>query len=437
MPKEVIIPALGESITSGILSSWKVEEGSYVELDQPIYELETDKITQEGLADASGTIKFLAQEGDEVEIGATIATIDESADSPTGSAADYTKEDKDTEQSQTSLETTTEPNEDMQETVAVEEKTSPSTESPSQPKSAVESTTYSPAVRKLLEETGINPSSIKGTGKDGRLTKADVLKAQSQEKTDTAPKKVASTPSPAVTSKPSSDDRVTRRPLTPIRRKIASRLVEAQQTAAILSTFNEVDLSAVMALRKSHQDSFVKANGVKLGFMSFFVKAVVHALKAVPGINVRIEGEQLVEHQYYDIGVAVGTERGLVVPVLRDCDQMSFAEIEQGIVGFAEKARSGGITLQDMQGGCFTITNGGIYGSLLSTPIINPPQSGILGMHTIQERPVVRNGEIVARPMMYLALSYDHRVVDGKEAVTFLVKIKEAIEEPARLALGI
>ena len=437
MPKEVIIPALGESITSGILSSWKVDEGSYVELDQPIYELETDKITQEGLADASGTIKFLAQEGDEVEIGATIATIDESADSPTGSATDSTKEDKDTEQTQTSLETATEPDEDMQETVAVEEKIIPSTESPSQPKSAVESTTYSPAVRKLLEETGINPSSIKGTGKDGRLTKADVLKAQSQEKTETEPKKVASTPSPAVASKPSSDDRVTRRPLTPIRRKIASRLVEAQQTAAILSTFNEVDLSAVMALRKSHQDSFVKANGVKLGFMSFFVKAVVHALKAVPGINVRIEGDQLVEHNYYDIGVAVGTERGLVVPVLRDCDQMTFAEIEQGIVGFAEKARSGGITLEDMQGGCFTITNGGIYGSLLSTPIINPPQSGILGMHTIQERPVVRNGEIVARPMMYLALSYDHRVVDGKEAVTFLVKIKEAIEEPARLALGI
>ena len=437
MSKEVIIPALGESITSGILSSWKVDEGSYVELDQPIYELETDKITQEGLADTSGIIKFLAQEGDEVEIGATIATIDESADSPTGSATDSTKEDKDTEHTQTSLETSPEPKKDIQETVAVEEKTSASTESPSQPKSAVESSTYSPAVRKLLQETGIDPSSIKGTGKDGRLTKGDVLKAQNQEKADTVPREVASTPSPAVGSKPSSDDRVTRRPLTPIRRKIASRLVEAQQTAAILSTFNEVDLSAVMALRKSHQDSFVKANGVKLGFMSFFVKAVVHALKAVPGINVRIEGDQLVEHHYYDIGVAVGTERGLVVPVLRDCDQMTFAEIEQGIVGFAEKARSGGITLEDMQGGCFTITNGGIYGSLLSTPIINPPQSGILGMHTIQERPVVRNGEIVARPMMYLALSYDHRVVDGKEAVTFLVKIKEAIEEPARLALGI
>ena len=436
MPKEVIIPALGESITSGILSSWKVEEGSYVELDQPIYELETDKITQEGLADASGTIKFLAQEGDEVEIGATIATIDEAADSPSGSANESTKE-EDTDTTSTSEETVPEPKEEVAEKAPREEQKSPTPALTSQPKSADHTATYSPAVRKLLEETGIDPSSIKGTGKDGRLTKADVLKVQNQEKAETAPQKVASTPSPAPASKSSSDDRVTRRPLTPIRRKIASRLVEAQQTAAILSTFNEVDLSAVMALRKSHQDSFVKANGVKLGFMSFFVKAVVHALKAVPGINVRIEGDQLIEHHYYDIGVAVGTEKGLVVPVLRDCDQMSFAEIEQGIVGFAEKARSGGITLQDMQGGCFTITNGGIYGSLLSTPIINPPQSGILGMHTIQERPVVRNGEIVARPMMYLALSYDHRVVDGKEAVTFLVKIKEAIEEPARLALGI
>ena len=214
-------------------------------------------------------------------------------------------------------------------------------------------------------------------------------------------------------------------------------LVEAQQTAAILSTFNEVDLSAIMALRKKHQDSFVKQNGVKLGFMSFFVKGVVHALRAVPQINARMEGNELVENHYFDIGVAVGTKKGLVVPVLRDCDQLGFAEIEQSIVQYAEKARTGGITLQDMQGGCFTITNGGIYGSLLSTPIINPPQSGILGMHSIQERPVAVNGEVVIRPMMYTALSYDHRVVDGKEAVTFLVKLKEAMEDPARLALGI
>ena len=227
---------------------------------------------------------------------------------------------------------------------------------------------------------------------------------------------------------PSSESRTTRRSLSPIRRKIASRLVEAQQTAAILSTFNEVDLTEVMALKKS--ESFVKQHEVKLGFMSFFVKGVVHALRAVPQINSRLEGDELVENHYFDIGVAVGT-KGLVVPVLRDCDQLSFAEIEKYIVDYAKKARSGGITLQDMQGGCFTITNGGIYGSLLSTPILNPPQSGILGMHSIQERPIALNGEVVIRPMMYIALSYDHRVVDGKEAVTFLVKLKEAMEDPA------
>ena len=427
MSKEVIIPALGESITSGILSSWKVDEGSYVELDQPIYELETDKITQEGLADASGVIKFLAQEGDEVEIGATIATIDESADAPSSSAAAEEIEEPPAPVSMPK----TQPESNAPVLDEVKSAPAPATE----PDNTSKDPGYSPAVRKLLNETGIDPSTIEGTGKDGRITKGDVLKAQNPPAQISAPVAAASQPTEAVP--PSQGDRVTRRPLTPIRRKIASRLVEAQQTAAILSTFNEVDLTAVMALRKAHQDAFVKANGVKLGFMSFFVKAVVHALKAVPGLNVRIEGDQLIEHHYYDIGVAVGTEKGLVVPVLRDCDQMNFAEIEQGIVGYAEKARTGGITLADMQGGCFTITNGGIYGSLLSTPIINPPQSGILGMHSIQERPVVRNGEIVARPMMYLALSYDHRVVDGKEAVTFLVKIKEAIEEPARLALGI
>ena len=433
MPKDVIIPALGESITSGILSSWKVQEGSYVVLDQPIYELETDKITQEGLADVSGIINFLAQEGDEVEIGATIATIDESAEPTTSpDAADKVEETSPPPtppEPQKEVAGVTEPPE------ADETKTAPvpSAESP-KPEKAVH---HSPAVRKLLDETGIDPSTLTGTGKDGRITKGDVLKAQTQPAPNSLPEIPVSVPPSVAMETPPAGDRVTRRPLTPIRRKIASRLVEAQQTAAILSTFNEVDLSAVMALRKAHQDSFVEANGVKLGFMSFFVKAVVHALKAVPGLNVRIEGDHLVEHHYYDIGVAVGTEKGLVVPVLRDCEQMSFAEIEQGIIGYAEKARSGGITLADMQGGCFTITNGGIYGSLLSTPIINPPQSGILGMHSIQKRPVFHNGEIVARPMMYLALSYDHRVVDGKEAVTFLVKIKEAIEEPARLALGI
>ena len=435
MPIDVKIPALGESISSGVLSSWKVTEGTYVEIDQPIYELETDKVTQEGLAEVAGVISFLAQEGDEVEIGATIAKIDESAEKPAPSSSESKVEETDPP-----VETAVSPD--------------PPTESAPSPSpaptvanvksqeaiiSTPSSIPLSPAVRKILTESNLDPATIPGTGKDGRITKGDVLAAQSVQ---SAPKvarqeKVTQAPSTAPVAAVSADSRSTRRALSPIRRKIASRLVEAQQTAAILSTFNEIDLSAIMSLRKRHQDSFVKQNGVKLGFMSFFVKGVVHALQAVPEINVRMEGNELVENHYFDIGVAVGTEKGLVVPVLRDCDQLGFAEIEQSIVQYAEKARSGGMTLQDMQGGCFTITNGGIYGSLLSTPIINPPQSAILGMHSIQERPVAVNGEVVIRPMMYTALSYDHRVVDGRQAVTFLVKLKEAMEDPARLALGI
>jgi len=436
MSTEVKIPALGESISSGILSSWKVAEGSYVEIDQPIYELETDKITQEGLAEVAGVITFLSKEGDEVEIGASIAQIDESAEKPADDAAPTEEKE---EPSTSESEDAPAPEEPAEEPEEKKESSPPLVTEEVTPPDPVPA--HSPAVRKALAETGLDPSTLSGTGKDGRLTKADVLNAAKEQPRSSVPAAVPAAakpkPAPSVSPGKQADARSTRRPLSPIRRKIASRLVEAQQNAAILSTFNEVDLSAVMALRKRHQDSFVKQNGVKLGFMSFFVKAVVHGLQAVPGLNVRIEGSDLVENHYFDVGVAVGTEKGLVVPVLRDCEKLSFAEIEQGIVAYAEKARSGGITLEDMQGGCFTITNGGIYGSMLSTPILNPPQSGILGMHAIQERAVVRNGEIVIRPMMYLALSYDHRVVDGKEAVTFLIKIKEAIEEPARLALGI
>lgn len=437
MPIDVKIPALGESISSGVLSAWKVSEGTYVEIDQPIYELETDKITQEGLAEVAGVISFLAKEGDEVEIGATIANIDESAENPNSSESTQKPQAQEPVVEGPVTTTAAPPPEDAS-------TPSPPLSAPDEPSSKLDELIpsplpLSPAVRKILAETDIDPTTISGTGKDGRITKADVLTAKSAAPSPTvaAPSTPSSPPQAAPVTPVAVDSRSTRRPLSPIRRKIASRLVEAQQTAAILSTFNEVDLSAIMALRKKHQDSFVKQNGVKLGFMSFFVKGVVHALRAVPQINARMEGNELVENHYFDIGVAVGTKKGLVVPVLRDCDQLSFAEIEQSIVQYAEKARTGGITLQDMQGGCFTITNGGIYGSLLSTPIINPPQSGILGMHSIQERPVAVNGEVVIRPMMYTALSYDHRVVDGKEAVTFLVKLKEAMEDPARLALGI
>ena len=429
MSTEVKIPALGESISSGVLSSWKVPEGSFVEIDQPIYELETDKITQEGLAEVAGVISFLASEGDEVEIGATIAKIDESAEKASATQDTDVKEEPKPSEISLGYDNVIQNAQTADKENIESEKVQPSAKAPN--------LALSPAVRKILADLKIDPSTISGTGKDGRITKADVLNSQKESSTnDQLP---ISKPRPETNEVKSSqsDKRTTRRPLSPIRRKIASRLVEAQQTAAILSTFNEVDLSEVMSLRKRHQDLFVKQNGVKLGFMSFFVKGVVHALRSVPQINTRLEGNELVENHYFDIGVAVGTEKGLVVPVLRDCDAMSFADIEKSIVDYATKARSGGITLQDMQGGCFTITNGGIYGSLLSTPILNPPQSGILGMHSIQQRPVAVNGEVVIRPMMYVALSYDHRVIDGKEAVTFLVKLKEAIEDPARLALGI
>ncbi|MBT4225250.1 MAG: 2-oxoglutarate dehydrogenase complex dihydrolipoyllysine-residue succinyltransferase, partial [Opitutae bacterium] len=297
----------------------------------------------------------------------------------------------------------------------------------------------SPAVRKLVTENGIDPTIIVGTGKGGRLIKADVEAAIEK---DSATERESSSP---ISSPPKSttgthlppDSRTTRKKLSPIRRKIAQRLVAAQQQSALLTTFNEVDLSRIIALRKKHQEAFIEKHGIKLGFMSFFVKASVHALQAVPEVNAQIDGDELILNHYYDIGVAVGTDRGLVVPVLRDCEQAGFEEIEQQIVAYAQKARDGKIGIDDLQGGVFTISNGGIYGSMLSTPIVNPPQSGILGMHAIQERPIARNGEVLIRPMMYLALTYDHRIIDGKGAVTFLKVLKEQIEDPSRMLLGV
>jgi 2-oxoglutarate dehydrogenase E2 component (dihydrolipoamide succinyltransferase) len=299
-------------------------------------------------------------------------------------------------------------------------------------------------VRRLAAETGIDPASVSGSGKAGRVTKGDMLSASEAKPaaaptapSPAAPASLPSTAAPVVTSPAAAGERQTRRKLSPLRQRIAQRLVAAQHEAAMLTTFNEVDMSAVMALRARYQDDFVKKNGLKLGFMSFFTKAVVHALREVPAINAQLEGDHVVENHYFDVGVAVSTEKGLMVPVIRDCDQLGMADIEKAIGNAAKKARDGKITLQDLEGGVFTITNGGIFGSMLSTPIINPPQSAILGLHAINDRPMAVNGQVVIRPMMYLALSYDHRIVDGKEAVTFLVKVKQAIEDPTRLLLSI
>ncbi len=364
---EIRVPASGESVTSANVASWRKKDGDAVSKGEVLVVLETDKVSNELEAPASGTLKILVPEGEEVGIGTLIATVD------TAQAA-----------------------------APISAPATPATPSPA-PASAAP---------------------------------APVAPAAP---TPAAPSKPAITlpAAPAAREVPSAvtEGRTTRRKMSMLRRKIATHLVNAQQTAAILSTFNEVDMSAIMDLRKSLQDQFVKKHGVKLGFMSFFVKAVAQALKDVPSINGRIEGNDIIENHFYDIGVAIGTEKGLVVPVIRDADQKSFAQIERDILDYATKARDGKITIEDLQGGVFSISNGGTYGSLLSTPILNPPQSGILGMHTIQQRPVAINNQVVIRPMMYLALSYDHRLVDGKEAVTFLIRIKDSLESPARLLL--
>lgn len=398
---EVKIPALGESITGGLVSKWLKQNGETVKSGDVLLTLETDKVAQDIAAEADGVLHHLVKEGDEVAVGAIVATIGAAAAAPAKAAA------------------TAEPAPPpAKETAAVREApTKPEKEATPSPAETPKETPGAPKPQ---------PSAEKAAPAAGE-TKSDVAPAPQLK---LLPKPEA----PASSAKPASPEgRSTRKKMTPLRKRIAEQLVSAQRNAAILTTFNECDMSAVMAMRKQLQDDFVKKHGVKLGFMSFFVKAVVDALKAVPQLNARVDGDELITNHFYDIGVAVGTERGLVVPVLRDCDQKSFADIERDIAAYAVRAKEGKISLEDLTGGVFTISNGGVYGSLLSTPILNPPQSGILGLHSIKERPVAENGQVVIRPMMYLAVSYDHRVVDGKEAVTFLVRIKDCIENPARL----
>ena len=410
---EIKVPTVGESITSGILGVWSKPDGAYVKAGDPIFEIETEKVTSEVVAESAGLLKHLVKAGDTVQIGQVVANIDEKAPAPKEAPAEARKEAANGSNEKSSrLE------------VAV-----PAAAGAVRGKNADD---LSPAVRYQAEEKGVDPSKIQGTGKDGRVLKGDVLAASEKPKKDGD--NAGSLPTPQSLPK---GERTTRKKMSQLRQKIAARLLSAQQETAHLTTFNEVDLSNVIALRTRFQDRFVKKHDVKLGFMSFFVKAVVHALKVVPTINSRIDGEEVVHNNFYDIGCAISTDKGLFVPVIRDCDQLSFAGVEKEIAAYAKKARDGKITLPDMEGGVFTITNGGVFGSLMSTPILNPPQCAILGMHTIQERPVAISGRVEIRPMMYLALTYDHRLVDGKEAVTFLATVKEVVENPAAVLLEI
>ena len=403
MPIEVKIPAVGESISSGIVSVWHKKSGDYVNAGDALFTLETDKVSTEIVAEKSGLLETNVPEGQEVKIGEVVATIDDSKAAPK-----------------------TEP---------TEKKAATAKPAVTTPPESTKSDALSPAVRRIVEEEKLEPAKISGTGKGGRLTKGDVLAAADLRGADANVQPTAEEKIDNRQDRQSQDGRITRKKMSPLRRKIAAQLVMAQHTAAILTTFNECDMSGVQKLRSESQEAFTKKNGVKLGFMSFFIKATVEALKAVPPLNGRIEDEDFIQNNFYDIGVAVGTDRGLVVPVVRDADKKSFAELERAIADYAVKAREGKLKIEDLTGGTFTISNGGVYGSLMGTPILNFPQSGILGMHKIMDRPVAIGGKIEVRPMMYLALSYDHRAVDGKEAVTFLVKVKECIEDPKKMPL--
>jgi len=434
MLAEVKVPEVGESITEGTLVQWFKKEGDIVRIDDPLFELETDKVTLEVPSEYAGKIHPLVPEGETVNMGQVVANIDTDA-----------AEEAEVPAPQSAAEATTPP-------------AAPSEGPPISPPAGLpqagakvaemaDRDSLSPAVRRMVEEFRLDPGAISGSGREGRITKEDVvrhlesLKAPPAQPAPVAPKTAppaaaapGAAPPPAA---PRPGERETRKPMSPLRQRIAERLLEAKQTTAMLTTFNEADMTNVFAWREKHKQDFKVKHGISLGFMSFFVKASVDALMSVPQLNARIEGNDIVENHYYDIGVAISSDKGLVVPVIRDADGLSFAGVELAIADLAERVRTKKITLADLSGAVFTLSNGGVFGSLLSTPILNPPQSGILGMHAIKKRPIVVNDEIVIRPMMYLAMSYDHRVVDGREAVTFLKRIVECIENPERMMLEV
>ncbi|HEX8574416.1 MAG TPA: 2-oxoglutarate dehydrogenase complex dihydrolipoyllysine-residue succinyltransferase [Allosphingosinicella sp.] len=420
MATDVKVPTLGESITEATLGQWLKRPGDRVEADEPVASLETDKVAVEVNAPAAGTMgEQLVKEGETVAVGALIARIEDGAAASPAPAPAV-------------VESPVNPAGPGETPAPKGDPTAPEAEDPV-------NLTLSPAVRRVVLEHHLDPSRIKGTGKDGRLTKDDVLaaaKAQQAPASAPQPGPAAPPPTPPAPSR-AGERREERVRMTRLRQTVARRLKEAQNSAAILTTFNDVDMTAILEARSRYKDLFEKKHGVRLGFMGFFVKAAVLAARDVPAVNAYIEGEEIVYHDYVDVSVAVSAPNGLVVPVVRNADSLSFAEIEKAIADFGRRAKEGTLSLADMEGGTFTISNGGVFGSLLSTPIINPPQSAVLGMHRIEERPVVRDGQVVARPMMYLALSYDHRLVDGREAVTFLVRTKEALEDPTRLLIDL
>jgi 2-oxoglutarate dehydrogenase E2 component (dihydrolipoamide succinyltransferase) len=422
MAIEIRVPTLGESVSEATIGRWFKKPGDPVKADEPVLELETDKVTLEVNAPAAGTLgDIVAKDGETVTPGAVLGSIVE------GGAAAATAE------------------------AGAKPAEAPKAATPpvgkggtaagygshgeaAPPAAARAVQDHGPAVARLARESGVSPAAAAASGRDGRVTKGDMLTAIAGGAARAPASQPVAVRAPSAPDDASREERVR---MTKLRQTIARRLKDAQNTAAMLTTFNDVDMSAVMELRKTYRDTFEKKHGVKLGFMGFFVKACVQALKELPAVNAEIDGQDIVYKNYYHIGIAVGTEKGLVVPVVRDADRMSIAEVEKKIAEFGKRARDGQLTIEEMQGGTFTITNGGIYGSLMSTPILNAPQSGILGMHRIEDRPVVLKGQVVVRPMMYLALSYDHRIVDGREAVTFLVRVKEALEDPARLVLDL
>lgn len=409
MSIEVKVPTLGESVSEATVGQWLKKPGEAVALDEPIVSLETDKVAVEVPAPAAGVLGAQAvSEGDTVAVGALLALIEDGV-AAAGAQAPA-------------------PRTEAPAPAEAPAKAAPVAES-------ADAAALSPAVRRAVLEYGIDPSTVKGTGKDGRLTKEDVMAAAQAKQAAPAPAATAAAPSPAAA--PAAGRNEERVRMTRLRQTIAKRLKSAQDTAALLTTFNDVDMTAVMEARNKYKDVFEKKHGVKLGFMSFFAKASVLALKDIPSVNAQIQGDEIVYFDYVDISVAVSAPNGLVVPVVRDVDKLGFADIEKAIANYGKAARDGTLTMADMAGGTFTISNGGVFGGLMSTPIINPPQSAVLGLHRIEDRPVVRNGEIVVRPMMYIALSYDHRIIDGREAVTALKTIKEAIEDPTRLLIDL